>query len=373
MSPIEFGFQLSAVDGAGTSDAGLYDALLKDAVLGQALGYSTAWVVEHHFSDYFPQPSPIAILSHVAALCPGMGLGTMVLVTPWHQPVRLAGDIAVLSHLSRGPVHLGLGRGNAPMEYEAFGVPLAEAKQRFEETWRILQLAMQGGRFTFKGRTLSVDRDIEIRPRPMIDKINFYGAIGNPASATKIANLGLAPISNGTLAFDVQREVLQTWQASAVQNGLSADVSKPVAVALVIADTDAEADKLARQQLPRWFEVQVEHYAYDAARHPDLPDYRPFAETHQRRVTLTNPANLDPILDVSLVGSPTTIRRKLNEYIDIGFNSFILMTSLPDIPQTLRATWLTRFAREIAPEYVPSFARATSVHNRKPTLSTAAE
>jgi alkanesulfonate monooxygenase SsuD/methylene tetrahydromethanopterin reductase-like flavin-dependent oxidoreductase (luciferase family) len=151
------------------------------------------------------------------------------------------------------------------------------------------------------------------------------------------------------------------------------DVSKPVAVALVIADTDAEADQLARQLLPRWFEVQVDHYAYHAARHPDLPDYRPFAETHQRRVTLTNPANLDPILDVSLVGSPATIRRKLNEYIDIGFNSFILMTSLPDIPQTLRATWLTRFAREIAPEYVPTFARATSVHDRKSTLSTAAE
>jgi hypothetical protein len=38
-------------------------------------------------------------------------------------------------------------------------------------------------------------------------------------------------------------------------------------------------------------------------------------------------------------------------------NSFILLTSLPDIPQSLRATWLTRFAREIAPEYVPAFGQ----------------
>ncbi len=367
MPPIEFGFQLAAVDGAGASDADLYEALIKDAVLGHTLGYSTAWVIEHHFSDYFPQPSPIAIMSHVAALCPGIGLGSMVLVTPWHQPVRLAGEIALLSHLSRGPLHLGLGRGNAPMEYEAFGIPLAQAKQRFEETWRILQRAMQGGRFTFKGQHLSVDREIEIRPRALTDKINFYGAIGNPASATKIANLGLAPISNGFLPFDVQREVLRTWGTVAMQNGMRLDVSKPVGVVLIVADTDAEADRLARKLLPRWFEVQVEHYKHDAARHPDLPDYRPFAETHQRRVRLTDPANLDPVLDVSFIGSPSTIRKKLNEYIEIGFNSFILLTSLPEIPQSLRATWLTRFAREIAPEYVPTFGRKSS------TLSTAAE
>jgi len=47
----------------------------------------------------------------------------------------------------------------------------------------------------------------------------------------------------------------------------------------MMADTDAEADALARRLLPRWFEVQVQHYAFDAARNPDLPDYRPFAET----------------------------------------------------------------------------------------------
>jgi alkanesulfonate monooxygenase SsuD/methylene tetrahydromethanopterin reductase-like flavin-dependent oxidoreductase (luciferase family) len=233
---------------------------------------------------------------------------------------------------------------------------MAEAKQRFEETWRILERAMKGGTFTFEGKNLNVDRQIEIRPRPRTELINFYGAIGNPASATKIADLGMAPISNGTLAFDVQRDVLKTWNERA-QGKVRPDVAKPVAVVLMMADTDAEADALARKLLPHWFEVQVKHYAFDAARHHDLPDYRPFAETHQRRINFSNPANLDPLLDVSLIGSPQTIRRRLEEYIDIGFNSFILHTGTPGVPTKLRAEWLTRFAREIAPEYAPGFGR----------------
>jgi alkanesulfonate monooxygenase SsuD/methylene tetrahydromethanopterin reductase-like flavin-dependent oxidoreductase (luciferase family) len=355
--PISFGFQLSAVDRTGATDMELYAALLTDAALGYRLGYETAWVVEHHFSDYFPQPSPLTILGHIAALCPGMGLGTMVLVTPWYQPVRLAGDIAVLSHLAQAPLHFGLGRGNAPMEYEAFGVPMEEAKDRFAETWQILDLAMKGEPFTFEGNHLQVRREVRIRPTPRTDLINFYGAIGNPASATKIAELGLPPICNGSLPFAVQRDVLATWQGGAEKRGMPTDAAKPVGVTLIIADTDAEADALARKLMPRWFEVQVEHYAFDASRHHDLPDYRPFAETHARRVKMTDPANLDPFLEVSLVGSPETVRRRLQAYIEVGFDSFILQTSTPDIPQPVRQEWLTRFAREIAPDFAPHFGK----------------
>jgi alkanesulfonate monooxygenase SsuD/methylene tetrahydromethanopterin reductase-like flavin-dependent oxidoreductase (luciferase family) len=354
---VTFGFQVSAVDKTGTDDAGLYRTMLQDARLGYELGYDAAWVVEHHFSDYFPQPSPFAILSHIAATCPGIGLGAMVIVTPWHQPVRLAGDIAVLSHLSRGDLHLGLGRGNAPLEYEAFDLQMSEAKQRFEEAWRILERAMTGEPFSFEGKHLSVPREIRIRPRPILEKIHFYGAIGNPASATKIAELGLAPISNGSLPFDVQTEVMSTWTEVARRRGMATDVVRPVGVTCIIEDTDEEAERLARRLLPRWFELQVEHYRFDARRHHDLPDYRPFAETHARRVLMTDPANLGPLIEISPIGSPETVARRLRQYMDAAFNYFILQTALPDIPQDLRQRWLTRFARDVAPAFSPGFKR----------------
>lgn len=348
---VSFGFMISAVDEIGTPDQIAYDLMIQDARFGQQLGYSTAWMVEHHFSDYFPQPSPLVLLSHIAGQCPGLGLGTMVLVTPWHNPLRLAGEIAMLSLIAKGELHLGLGRGNAPLEYEAFDIKMEEAKQRFEEAYRIVALALAGKPFTFAGKHLRVPREVRIRPQPDLRRIRIYGAIGNPASATKIAELGLPPISNGTLPFDTQEQVLKTWTEVARRNGRPTDVLKPVSVSCFIADTDREADALARRLLPPWFKLQVEHYSFDAARHRDLPDYQPFAATHERRVKLTDPKNLDPFLDVSLVGSPDTVRRRVQRYIDTGFNHIILQVATPGIPQHLRHLWLERFAREVAPHF----------------------
>jgi alkanesulfonate monooxygenase SsuD/methylene tetrahydromethanopterin reductase-like flavin-dependent oxidoreductase (luciferase family) len=349
--PVSFGFMVSAVDEFGATDQAAYDSLLADATFGQQLGYEALWMVEHHFSDYFPTPSPLVLLSHIAAQCPGLGLGTMVLVTPWHNPLRLAGEIAMLSLIAKGDLHLGLGRGSAPMEYEAFSLDMAEAKQRFEETYRILELALTGKPFTFKGKHLEVPRELRIRPEPNRKRINFYGAIGNPASATKIAELGLPPISNGTLPFATQDTVLKTWSDVAAKRGMATDVVKPVAVCCFIADTDAEADAIARKVLPPWFALQVEHYRHDAERHRDIPDYQPFAQMHQRRMRYMDPKNLDPFLEVSLVGSPETVRRRVQKYIDLGFNHIIMQVATPGVPQRMRHEWLSRFAKEVAPEF----------------------
>ncbi len=359
--PVTFGFMVSAVDEFGTTDQAAYDGLLQDARFGQRLGYETAWMVEHHFSDYFPTPSPLVLLSHIAAQCPGLGLGTMVLVTPWHNPLRLAGEIAMLSVIAKAPLHLGLGRGSAPLEYEAFSIDMAEAKQRYEETWRILERAMTGETFTYAGKHLQVPREVRIRPTPNRDRINFYGAIGNPASATKIAELGLAPISNGTLPFATQENVLKTWGEVAQRRGMDTDVVKPVSVCCFIADTDAEADAQARKYLPPWFQLQVEHYRHDADRHHDIPDYQPFAQMHARRIRFIDPANLDPFLEVSLVGSPETVRRRVQRYVDLGFNHIILQVATPGVPMWQRQQWLARFAGEVAPAFSAGFTPRRSV------------
>ncbi len=84
----------------------------------------------------------------MAARLPKFGLGTAVIVTPWHHPLRLAEELSMLTQLTDAPLRIGLGRGNAPIEYEAFGVPMAQAKDRFEECWDILRLALQGKPFT---------------------------------------------------------------------------------------------------------------------------------------------------------------------------------------------------------------------------------
>ena len=99
---LHFAYQIGAVGAAGMDDRTLYREAIADARLLQEKGFDSAWMVEHHFSDYYPQPNPFLFLSHIAAACPGLGLGTSVMVLPWYDPIRFAEDLAMLVNLTEG-------------------------------------------------------------------------------------------------------------------------------------------------------------------------------------------------------------------------------------------------------------------------------
>ena len=82
---VRFAVQIGAVDAEGASDAQMYREAIGDAVYAQQAGFDAVWMVEHHFSDYYPTPNPLMFLSHLAAAVPGMGLGTAVMVLPSSQ------------------------------------------------------------------------------------------------------------------------------------------------------------------------------------------------------------------------------------------------------------------------------------------------
>src|SRR5437588_2121260 len=152
MPDVEFGFVASAADAPGTPDHELYRTVLDDVEYHAGLGYTTAWLIEHHFSDYFPTPSPLILASHIAGRFPQLSLGTCVLVLPWYEPLRLAGEIAMLSLLTEQPLHLGIGRGTAKYEFDAFGLDMGSSRERFQEVYEIILTALDGEPFVHHGK-----------------------------------------------------------------------------------------------------------------------------------------------------------------------------------------------------------------------------
>ena len=73
----------------------------------------------------------------------GIQLGTAVIVLPWHDPVRVAEQIALLDVLCGGRCLFGFGRGAASVEYEGFRVPMEEARPRFVEAAQIVVAALE--------------------------------------------------------------------------------------------------------------------------------------------------------------------------------------------------------------------------------------
>jgi probable F420-dependent oxidoreductase len=131
----------------------------------EAAGFDSAWVSEHHGSSDGYLPSLLPMLAAFAASTETILLGTGVVLAPFHDPLRLAEDSAVVDQLSGGRLLLGLGNGWRDEEFRMFGVPRRERALRTEETIEILRRAWTGRRFSFEGRAFRYDR-VKVTPPP---------------------------------------------------------------------------------------------------------------------------------------------------------------------------------------------------------------
>ena len=118
------------------ADYEVYRNELRLADLAEPLGYESIWGVEHHFTDYTMCPDVLQFLSYMAGRTERAKLGSMVVVLPWHDPVRVAEEFVMLDNLSDGRVVVGVGRGLARVEYQGFRLDMNQSRTRFKRIGR---------------------------------------------------------------------------------------------------------------------------------------------------------------------------------------------------------------------------------------------
>ena len=142
-----------------------YGETLELVRLAESRGVDSAWVSEHHGSSDGYLPSLLPMLAAFAAVTERIELGTGILLTPLHDPLRLAEDAAVVDQLSNGRLILGLGLGWREEEFRMFGASMRERARRTTDTIEVLRRAWTGRRFSFEGRTMRFDR-VRVTPTP---------------------------------------------------------------------------------------------------------------------------------------------------------------------------------------------------------------
>ncbi len=129
-------------------------------------GFDAVWLAEHHFTTFSVCPSVHMLGTLAAARTKRLRIGTAVSLAALYHPLRLAEEVALLDVLSGGRVNWGAGRGFAPSEFEAFGVPPAESAERFREAVEIVLGAWTQERLSFAGAHFRFD-DVEVLPKPL--------------------------------------------------------------------------------------------------------------------------------------------------------------------------------------------------------------
>jgi probable F420-dependent oxidoreductase len=149
--------------GADRTFAQEYRDVVELSRLAETLGFDSVWVSEHHGSSDGYLPSLLPMLAALATATDRVQLGTGVILTPFHHPLRLAEDAAVVDQLSEGRLIVGLGLGWREEEFRMFDVPFRERVRRTVETVEILRKAWTGDRFSHEGRAFRLDR-VKVTP-----------------------------------------------------------------------------------------------------------------------------------------------------------------------------------------------------------------
>src|SRR3546814_629838 len=124
---------------AGRSFETFYREVLDQIVQAEQAGLESVWLTEHHFCEDGYTPSPLVLLAAIAERTSTMHLGTNLIVSPLHDPIRLAEDAATLSLLSGGRFDLGIGLGYWQREFEAFGRNLKNRPSLLEEGIEVIR------------------------------------------------------------------------------------------------------------------------------------------------------------------------------------------------------------------------------------------
>lgn len=120
-------------------------ALQRDVELVQLLdtiGFEEAWFGEHHSGGAEPIGDPMLFMAHVAAQTKYIRLGTGVVSLPYHNPLWVADRLALLDHLTRGRVMLGLGPGALATDAAMLGIHPSEQRDALEQDAAVLMHLM---------------------------------------------------------------------------------------------------------------------------------------------------------------------------------------------------------------------------------------
>lgn len=206
-----------------------------------ALGFDTVWLREHHFTDYGFLPNTMTMAAHVAALTERVRIGTAVITIPLHHPVRVAEEVALADVLSGGRIDVGIGRGYQSVEFEAFGVPLSEARARTDEAIELLRALWTQDSVHHEGRWSL--NGVGIQPKPLqAPHPPLYYASVNVDSISHYAAQGIPFIVDSTVRTSQLEVLADLWRTTARANGHDVDSAELVAVRYVwLDDTDASA------------------------------------------------------------------------------------------------------------------------------------
>jgi alkanesulfonate monooxygenase SsuD/methylene tetrahydromethanopterin reductase-like flavin-dependent oxidoreductase (luciferase family) len=338
--------------GGTKPDRDIYAEELVLAKQAEPLGFDSIWSVEHHFTDYTMCPNVFQFLTYMAGCTEKIQLGSMVAVLPWHDPLRVAEQVAMLDVLSNGRTVLGMGRGTGRIEFEGFRVAMPEARGRFAETAEMLLNGLEQGFCEYDGKYVKQPR-VDLRPRPYKSfKGRTYAAAISTESAEIMAKMGVGILIVPQKPWPVvQKELTQYRSTFFAATGEQAP--GPYCAGWMFIDDSADrAEEMARRYIGAYWDSVIDHYEFNKDHLKNTAGYEFHGEMYDR---LNAPGGMqkmtDFYVDLQIWGTPDQVFDKVQTMRENTLaDGFMAVCSYGGMPHDEANRNMQQFAKDVMPE-----------------------
>ena len=322
--------------GGPAGDSHAYHDFVNYVIEAEKLGFSSVFLVEHHFTGFGQVSASMSLLAYLAARTERIRLGTAVVVLPWHNPILVAEQAATLDLLSNGRLDFGVGKGYRYSEFKGFAVAREEADARFEEGLDVILRAWTSEqRFSHRGRYWQFDDIVVEPPTRQQPHPPIWMAAGSVPSIRKVAARDFNLMLDQFASISVIGERLAQYRAELEAYGRVFDPSR-VCVARDMYVARDEAEKQAAHERSDMDRQRV----LAVSRWPDHADGSHILAYSHSEASRAN----------TLIGTADEIADKLEALRSVGVTYVILNCGGS-------RTALQRFAREIMPAFKGEHAR----------------
>jgi alkanesulfonate monooxygenase SsuD/methylene tetrahydromethanopterin reductase-like flavin-dependent oxidoreductase (luciferase family) len=336
--------------GKSRTDREVYTNELRLADLAEPLGFESIWGVEHHFTDYTMCPDVLQFLTYMAGRTTRAQLGSMVVVLPWHDPMRVAEEVAMLDNISGGRLILGLGRGAGKVEFDGFRLSMDESRQRFVESAETLLGGLETGYCEYSGTFVRQPR-AAIRPAPFKSfRGRTYAAAVSPESLPVMAKLGVGILIIPQKPWKEVARELETYRSIFRQvNGV--DAPPPVSAGWTFCDESAErAEEMARRYIGGYYQTVLDHYQFQGDHLARTKGYEYYGKMAEKIAQYGTDTVVDYFMNLQVWGTPAQCYDKIRDiHARTGNSHYVGVFSYAGMPYTDAERNMRLFAREVMP------------------------
>jgi alkanesulfonate monooxygenase SsuD/methylene tetrahydromethanopterin reductase-like flavin-dependent oxidoreductase (luciferase family) len=331
----------------------LYREYIDTLAYADELGFDGICVNEHHQNAYGLMPSPNVIAGALTQRTKRARIAVIGNALPlYNPPLRVAEEYAMLDVLSGGRLVAGMVVGGGP-EYFSYQRDPTQARERFREALDLIIKAWTTpGPFLWNSKHYYF-RYVNPWPRPLQQPHPpiWIPGVGSQETIEFVAQRRYAYMGIPFFHISVFRRVFEQFREACAKAGYTA---QPEQMGWGVPIYVAETDRQAREE----FEPALWYFVRNHLKNINLapPGYTSarsaLAILKNRAFFLAEQRTWDDIEEgvFAIVGSPATIRQKLERYAgEVGAGVLLTGCQPGNLPHALARKSMELFAREVLP------------------------